>query len=89
MPLSEEERTRILGTLYSKGINPVCPICQGKEWTMGPFVVTANEIDLNKKTINIGNSLPSIPLICNKCGYIAYIAAGTLGLLPKKEQAQS
>ena len=31
-----------------------------------------------------GPSIPSIPIICNRCGFISSHALGILGLLPPK-----
>ena len=37
--------------------------------------------------VNIGGpSIPVIPIICNKCGFVSQHAIGLLGLLPNQNQ---
>lgn len=44
----------------------------------------------NLKNINLsGESIPSIPIICSKCGFISMHALGILGLLPKQSDDET
>lgn len=84
--ITQEEKRNIVDKLLSI-INDreiTCPMCGNKHFSIGDgYFVTS--IQDNLKDIQIGGEvIPSIPIICNKCGFISLHALGALGLLPKK-----
>ena len=84
--ISNEEKQRIVSELF-KRINSVkikCPICGNDHFIIadGYFNSTLQD-NLNGFVIG-GPSMPSIPIVCNRCGFISSHALGILGLLPKQ-----
>ena len=85
--LTEEQKKKLIDSLNQKfGEKQItCPMCGNTHFTIsdGYFV---NMIQDDVYNFNIGKGIPSISIICDKCGFISQHALGTLGLLPKKEQ---
>lgn len=66
-----------------KGI--ICPICSNGKWNIpGGYTMSALQNELVGLKIG-GPAIPKVPIICNNCGFVAEIAIGVLGLLPKQE----
>lgn len=63
----------------------ICPICSNGKWNIpGGYTMSALQNDLVGFKIG-GPAIPKVPIICNNCGFVAEIAIGVLGLLPKQE----
>lgn len=82
--ISKEEKEKVIRELNSKFNQSLkCPMCGNNHFIIGDgYFNTFIQDDF--KTINMGgSSIPSIPIICNKCGFMSLHALGILGLLPK------
>lgn len=81
--ISNEEKQRIISELNNR-INSgdiKCPMCGNKHFIIADgYFNTMMQDRLNG--IVLGG--PSIPIICNRCGFISSHALGILGLLPPK-----
>lgn len=66
----------------------VCPLCSNALWQLpGGYIVSSLQDEISG--INIGGpGIPKVPMICANCGFVAEIAIGVLGLLPKEEEVQ-
>jgi transcription elongation factor Elf1 len=65
-----------------------CPICHDSkhEFALGGGYF-ANDLQQNLTRRQMGGtSIPTIPVICKHCGFVAEFAVGALGLLPTKEE---
>ena len=84
--ISNEEKQKIVLEL-SKRINSgeiKCPMCGNKHFIIADgYFNTIMQDSLNGIVLG-GPSIPSIPIICNRCGFISSHALGILGLLPKQ-----
>jgi len=83
--LSEEKKARIVRALEEVGVKLPCPRCSNKEFTLvdGYFVQTLQD---NITHIAVGGeSVPSVMVICKRCGYIAQHALGSLGVMPEEK----
>jgi DNA-directed RNA polymerase subunit M/transcription elongation factor TFIIS len=81
----ENSKKQIIEKLQKKVTNFECPVCKNKEFMLvGGYFAHDLQEDLNNRRIG-GINIPTVPLICKNCGYIAEFAAGNLGLLPKVE----
>jgi len=66
-----------------------CPMCQNKSFTMADGYFQ-NFLQSNFDNISIGGqNIPTIAIICNKCGFVSQHALGILGLLPKTKNDES
>jgi hypothetical protein len=86
--LSQEEKNRIAERLNQRfaehGVK--CPMCGNNSFSLADGYFS-NVIQDNLNGLVIGGpSIPAIPIICNKCGFISMHALGTLGLLPPRKE---
>ena len=63
----------------------ICPYCSGSQFTTTEDFATVL-IGKELTNINIGLSIPSGMIICQKCGHIDFFALGVLDLLKNKEE---
>lgn len=70
--LSDIERHKILDSVLSKIGSYRCPICGSDQFTIvDGYVATC--LQNNTKNITIGSSfLPSVVLVCTKCGFTSF-----------------
>jgi hypothetical protein len=81
----DDNKEKIIGELKKRILNLECPFCKEKEFGLGGgYFAHDLQQDLTSRQMG-GVNIPTVPLICKNCGYIAEFAAGKLGLLPNKE----
>lgn len=88
--ISQKEKQTIIRKLNKKfsssGIK--CPMCGNIHFVIGDGYFNTFLQD-NLEGLNMGGeSIPSIPIICTKCGFISMHALGLLGLLPKQDEEE-
>lgn len=82
--ISKEDKQRIIQELDNKfgSSGAKCPMCGNTHFVIADgYFNTFIQDDLNNIQIG-GASIPSISIICSKCGFISQHALGILGLLP-------
>lgn len=84
--LSESEKKIIIDKLKEKGVPDSCPMCKNKKFLLadGYFSHTL-QTSVQSGIVLGGPAIPTIALICTKCGFTSEHALGILGLLPQKE----
>jgi len=82
--MTEEEKQRIIKALEEHGASLPCPRCGNQQFTLldGYFNQTI-QTELKGMVIG-GPSVPSVVVVCTRCGYMSQHALGALGLLPKE-----
>jgi predicted nucleic-acid-binding Zn-ribbon protein len=83
--ISQEEKQKIIRALGERGANRPCPRCGNENFTLvgGYFNQT---IQTEAQGIVLGGpSIPSVVVVCSRCGYLSQHALGALGLLPKEK----
>ena len=79
--LSITEKQRIISKIQNVIPYIECPICHNKNFIIADgYFNSSIQGDVNGMTLG-GPSIPSIGIICNKCGFISHHALGVLGLL--------
>jgi transcription elongation factor Elf1 len=82
----DDNKNKIVEELKKRISDFECPICKRKEFVLGGGYF-AHDLQQDLKNRQIGGvNIPTVPIICKNCGYIAEFAAGTLGLLPKDKE---
>lgn len=84
--LTTDQKKEIVQALTSKGVKAICPMCGNNQFAIadGYFNNLLNE---SLESFRIGGpSIPSIPIVCKRCGFISQHSLGVLGLLPEKKE---
>lgn len=90
--LSQEEKNRIAERLNQRfaehGVK--CPMCGNNSFSLADgYFTNIIQDNFNNLVLGGGPSIPAIPIICSKCGFISMHALGTLGLLPRREEEKT
>jgi hypothetical protein len=81
--ISDEEKQQIIAALERAGARLPCPRCGNNNFTLleGYFNQT---VQTRLPGIVLGGpSVPSVVVVCTRCGFLSQHALGSLGLLPK------
>lgn len=82
----ENNKDKIALQINNKVPGLKCPICQNNELTMaGGYFANDIQNDLISRKIGTKN-IPTVPVVCKKCGFVMEFAAGALGILPEKSE---
>ena len=84
--IATEQQNKIVSVLNERIKGLTCPMCHNNHFSMlEGYYHNVLQDDLDSILID-GRITPSIPIICNNCGFISQHALGPLGLLPKEEE---
>lgn len=87
--ISNEEKKTIVSSLINR-INKTeikCPMCGNNHFFIADGYFNTSMQDNLDGIIIGGPSMPSIAIVCNRCGFISSHALGVLGMLPKEKDA--
>ena len=92
MPFNEQLKQEFIETFSRKarekgGPNAAkCPLCTNNQWTtVDGYVSPRIEPEISAAFYVGGPTIPTVPIVCNNCGFVAHISLGVLGLLPAKD----
>ncbi len=82
---TQAQKDKIIKALTDRGANLPCPRCGNDDFTLleGYFNQIIQEEP--RGIVLGGRTIPSIIIVCKRCGYLIQHAVGVLGLLPKDE----
>lgn len=84
--MNSEEKEKIIKALEERSAKNPCPRCGNQQFALldGYF----NQTIQNKlEGIVIGGpSIPSVIVVCNRCGFMSQHALGSLGMLPDEKK---
>ena len=84
---SEEERTRIVKILEEKGVRSCCPMCGNKSFVLSEgYLTNTIQPDFTGGIRLDGPGIPTIAIICKKCGFMSQHSAVLLGINPSCKQ---
>ena len=82
--IDKGKKEEIINALNSRAPQLECPMCHEKHFTIiDGYVLFPLHDKTNRITIGPGSFLPSVSIVCKRCGYISFHALGSLGLLPQ------
>ncbi len=80
--MDEKEKNRILRRFIELIPNPECPMCHGHHFTViDSYPVNAVTEDFRKLSPVIRRSIPTVAVVCVKCGFISQHAMAVMGLI--------
>lgn len=80
MALTEKQLKLVLHRLGEMNFKALCPVCGENNWE--PDGIAATPTLNEKMEVQITNTIPTVIMCCNRCGYILQLSAVKLGLLP-------
>ena len=81
-----EEKNRIIQALEKAGAVLPCPRCGNQAFSLvGGYFSQWMQPKLAGIVIG-GPSVPSVAVVCNRCGFMSHHALGALGLLPPQPE---
>ena len=87
--IDKDKREEIVSALNARAPQLECPMCHEKSFTIvDGYVLFSLQEKTNRMTLGPSTFLPSVSIVCNKCGFISFHALGALELLPQ-EKTQS
>jgi ribosomal protein S27AE len=86
--IPEEKKKQIIEALDKAGAKLPCPRCGNGSFTLlGGYFNHPIQTGLTGLVIG-GPSVPSVVVVCNRCGFISQHALGVLGMLPAETKAE-
>lgn len=73
-------KLRNMETLMKRGHLKQCPICQGTEFNIDDELAFTPGYEPESGGMTELRGVPTLPVICMKCGFIAHFHAALLGL---------
>lgn len=84
--LDDPQKRRILDALNQRGANLPCPRCGNKHFVLvDGYFSQSIQSELTGLILG-GPSLPSVVIVCNKCGFLCQHALGVLGLITEESK---
>lgn len=86
--MTPKEKDEIIKRLEERFANNPCPRCGNQHFALADGYFT-QPIQKDITGIVIGGpNIPSVVVICTRCGFISQHALGSLGLLPPQDNKQ-
>jgi hypothetical protein len=85
MSMSDRRKEELRGAIQERGALTACPRCRNNSFTLVEGYFT-HPLQDNFKSISLGGpSIPTVVVVCDRCGFLSQHALGVLGLIPQKE----
>lgn len=83
--IPDERKHEIVEALEERGAKLPCPRCGNQSFTLlDGYFNQVLQTDLGGIILG-GPSIPSVVVVCTRCGFLSQHALGALGLLPRRE----
>jgi len=85
--MNSQERNKIIQALENHGARLPCPRCGNNNFSLiDGYFNHSFQPQISNNVIIGGPSIPSVAVVCNRCGFLSYHAVGALGILPTQTQ---
>lgn len=85
--MDEVEKNRILNRFRELIPQPECPMCHGRHFSVvDSYPINPVAEDYRKPTPLIRRSIPTVAIVCVKCGFISQHSMAVMGLLEKDSE---
>ena len=86
--MDEKEKDRILKRFSELIPNPECPMCLNRQFTIVDSYITMPVADEYQKLSPLfKRAIPSVGVICTRCGYISIHSMSVMKLMDIKEKS--
>ncbi|MFA6571366.1 MAG: hypothetical protein WCT77_09030 [Bacteroidota bacterium] len=83
--LNQNQKLKIKEEIDKRIINLSCPMCKNNKFIIADgYFNNSMQTDMTTFVLG-GESIPTIAIICDNCGFVSQHAIGILGLLEKKQ----
>jgi hypothetical protein len=87
--ISADQKRRIVEALEKAGVKLPCPRCTNDNFRLlDGYFNQPLQVELGGLVLG-GPSVPSVVVVCTRCGYLSQHALGVLGLLPKEKREEA
>ena len=76
--IDEQIRSRVQAWLEQRGVTLTCTLCGHSDWIPGQVVVIP---EYTHEGIGRAEGLPAVPIVCNHCAQVVFLAAIPIGLV--------
>lgn len=85
--LNDKEKQELAKTLIDKIGKPFeCPICHNRHFTIvDGYLIQGLQDNMNGIVLGGGPMIPSVAIVCVKCGFMSQHNLGILGLINKSD----
>ena len=85
--MTSEDKEKIVKALEERFAKHPCPRCLNQQFTLADgYFNQPLQNDLTGGLVIGGPSIPSVVVVCTRCGFISQHALGALGLLPPQKK---
>jgi ribosomal protein S27AE len=84
--MKPEEKDKIIKVLEERFAKQPCPRCGFQQFTLANGYFNQPLQEKLSGLVLGGPAIPSVAVICTRCGFISQHALGVLGLLPAKDE---
>jgi hypothetical protein len=85
--LTDGQKAEIAKRLGERGVRSQCPMCGHDSFVLADgYFIHSIQPNLGGGLVLGGPSVPTVAIVCSKCGFVSQHAVGVLGLLPSKKE---
>lgn len=85
--LSEEKKKQIVDRIYERMGPAKCPMCNNTRFSLVNGYLTSNiQSDYRSIVIGSGQLIPTVAIVCTRCGFVSEHAVGALDLFEENEK---
>lgn len=88
--MDDKEKNRIMRRFMEVIPNPECPMCHGHQFgVVDSYLVNPVTEDYRKPHALVRRSIPTVAIVCAKCGFISQHSMAALRLLNNNDSSAS
>lgn len=88
--MTNSEKDKIIRRFWEIIPEPICPMCKGREFSvLDSYLVNPVIDDYRKPQALMRRSVPTVSIVCTKCGFISQHSMGVMGLLDGRSTSET
>jgi hypothetical protein len=86
MPLTEDDKTKVLDWISTKCGQMRCTCCGTGNWVFNDLPAILLGIDLHTTRFLYHQGFPAVSLLCMNCGHIVFFSSALMGFRPNSPE---